>query len=163
MAMPFKNVMHLWQGVAKGRQGPGPFIKTSEFSINTQSKSASVVLDGVRGPPRLARHTWRCPYNFIVLEAMHEASRGPLKGIVSAQKALQGSKTETREFLGLTEEKSVSPTRGDWLPCRQINDFFTYLGPLIFDGLRPPNFNNWFAKWACPAWIEPPPLIVWFM
>ena len=35
---------------------------------------------------------------------MHEASRGPLKGVVSAQKALQGSETETRELLGGTEE-----------------------------------------------------------
>ena len=39
---------------------------------------------------------------------MHEASRGPLKGTVSAQKALQGSQTETRELQGGTEENSVS-------------------------------------------------------
>ena len=31
---------------------------------------------------------------------------------MSAQKALQGSKTETRELLGGTEENSVSPTKG---------------------------------------------------
>ena len=31
-----------------------------------------------------------------------------MKGAVSAQKALQGSDTETRELLGGTEEKSVS-------------------------------------------------------
>ena len=31
---------------------------------------------------------------------------------MSAQKALQGSETETRELLGGTEEFSVSPTRG---------------------------------------------------
>ena len=36
---------------------------------------------------------------------------GPLKGAVSAEKALQGSKTETREFLGGTEENSVSLKR----------------------------------------------------
>ena len=35
-------------------------------------------------------------------------SRGPLKGDMSAQKALQGSKTETRELLGGTTENSVS-------------------------------------------------------
>ena len=37
---------------------------------------------------------------------MHEASKGPLKGAVSALKALQGSETETRELLGGTEENS---------------------------------------------------------
>ena len=43
---------------------------------------------------------------------MHEVSRGPEKGGVSAQKALRGSETETRELLGGTEENSVSPMRG---------------------------------------------------
>ena len=42
------------------------------------------------------------------------ASRGPLKGAVLALKALQGSETETREWLGGTEENIVSPTRGHW-------------------------------------------------
>ena len=37
---------------------------------------------------------------------MHKASRGPEKGAVSAQKALWGSDTETRELLGGTEENS---------------------------------------------------------
>ena len=46
-----------------------------------------------------------------VPEATHEASRGPLKGAVSAQKALQGFEMETRELLGGTEENSVSPMR----------------------------------------------------
>ena len=55
----------------------------------------------------------RKPYNvFIVPEATQEASRGLMKSVVSAQKALQGSKTETRELLGGMEENSVSPTRG---------------------------------------------------
>ena len=49
---------------------------------------------------------------------MHRASRGPEKGAVSAQKALRGSETETRELLGGTEENSVSP-----MPGGQINDF----------------------------------------
>ena len=39
---------------------------------------------------------------------MHEASQGPLKGTVSAQKALQGSESETRELQGGTEENTVS-------------------------------------------------------
>ena len=38
-----------------------------------------------------------------------EASRGPLKGVVSAQNTLQESETETRELLGGTEENCVSP------------------------------------------------------
>ena len=48
----------------------------------------------------------------VVPEATHKASRGPLKGAVSAQKGLRGSETETRELLGGTEENSVSPMRG---------------------------------------------------
>ena len=48
----------------------------------------------------------------VVPEATHEASRGPEKGAMSAQKALRGSETETRELLGGTEENSVSPMRG---------------------------------------------------
>ena len=46
----------------------------------------------------------------VVPEAMHEASRGLLKG--SAKKALQGSETETWELLGGMEEKRISHTRG---------------------------------------------------
>ena len=54
---------------------------------------------------------------------MHEASQWPLKGVMSVQKALQGSETETRELLGGTEENtSVPPKRGQSAPM-QINDF----------------------------------------
>ena len=35
-----------------------------------------------------------------------------MKGAMSAQKALQGPKTETREMLGGMEEKNISSTRG---------------------------------------------------
>ena len=69
----------------------------------------SVVVDGVLGSPRLARHTWRCTCISVVPEATHEASRG--------------SETETRELLGGTEDNSNSPLRGIDLPPRQINDF----------------------------------------
>ena len=51
-------------------------------------KVTSVVFDGVLGPPQLA-HTWR-PWYSTVMEATHKASRGPLEGVVSAQKTLQG-------------------------------------------------------------------------
>ena len=44
-----------------GKGDPGPLIfgtmKTGAFSTNAQSKFASIVLDGVLGPPRLAQHT----------------------------------------------------------------------------------------------------------
>ena len=48
----------------------------------------------------------------VVPEATHEASRGIEKGAVSAEKALRGCETETRELLGGTEENIVSPMRG---------------------------------------------------
>ena len=87
-------------------------MKISVFSTNAKSRFASVVVDGVLGPLRLARQTCRCPCISVVLEATHEASWGPLKGSVSAQKALQGSEKETRRLLGGTEDNSVSPTTG---------------------------------------------------
>ena len=67
----------------------------------------TVIVDGVLGHLRLARHTWRCPCISVVPEATHEASRGPEKSALSAEKALGGSETETRELLGGTEENSV--------------------------------------------------------
>ena len=74
----------------------------------TQLRFASVVLDldGVLGPLRPTGG------------AMHKASRGPFKGTMLAQKALQGSETEARELLGGTEEKSVS-RRGDFLQKKE--------------------------------------------
>ena len=57
---------------------------------------------------------------------MHEASRGPLKGAVSAQKAFQGSETKTTELLGGTEENSVSPDEGSLIcPPGKSMIFFT--------------------------------------
>ena len=82
------------------------------FSSNTQSRFASVVLDGILEPPFIAEHTQQRPSFSAVPEAMHEASQGPLKGVVSAKKALHRSETETRELLVGTEEKSISPTKG---------------------------------------------------
>ena len=58
---------------------------------------------------------------------MHEEGRLPLKGAESAQKALQRSEeTETRELLGGTEEKSISPIKGHVidLPSKQYHDFY---------------------------------------
>ena len=57
------------------------------LSTNALSRFASIVLDSVLEPARLARHAGRCPCIFVVPEAMHEVLRGPLMGIVSAQKS----------------------------------------------------------------------------
>ena len=66
-------------------------------------------MKGVYGPTRLSRHPWQCPcFSVVVLEATDEASQGPLKGALSAQKALQVSETEARELLGGMEEKSFT-------------------------------------------------------
>ena len=95
------------------------------FNKHTISRLASTVVDGVLRPLRLSQHTWRRPCISVVPEATHKASRGPEKGAVSAQKALQGSETEMRrELLVGTEEKSVSPIKGHWFALsRQIHDF----------------------------------------
>ena len=58
-------------------------------------------------------HAYRCtPAGFssvsVVPEAVHKVSRRPLKDTVSAQKARQGSGTETSELLGGTTENKVS-------------------------------------------------------
>ena len=78
---------------------------------------------GVPGHPLLAQHTCQCPCISVVLEATLKASQGPLKNALSAQKALQGFKTETRKLLAGTEEKSISRTRNYWFDLRQINEF----------------------------------------
>ena len=56
----------------------------------------------------------------------------PFKGTVSVQKALQGSKTETRELLGGTEDNSVSRKGVIDVFCRLI---FRLSGSPIFDCL----------------------------
>ena len=66
----------------------------------------------------------------VIPEAMHKASRGPLKGAVSIQKALQRSKTETRELLRGMQENSVLPDEGvidlpSLIDCKSKSNFFT--------------------------------------
>ena len=64
--------------------------KKSAFSTNAQSRFTSVVVvDGVLGPPRLARHTWWCPCISVIPEATHE--------------------TETRELLGAKSFPLICP------------------------------------------------------
>ena len=55
----------------------------------------------------------------VVLEATQEASRGPLKGTVSAQKAPQGSEAETRELLEGTEEEKYFFDEGSMTFCEK--------------------------------------------
>ena len=84
------------------------FVGFSQPQIGVKkvaSRFASSVFD-------LARNTLLCPSFSVVPEATLKASQGPLKSAMSAQKALQGSKTEARELLGGMEEKTVSPMRG---------------------------------------------------
>ena len=102
-------------------------MKTNVLSTNAHSSFPS---QGIVGPQCLEQHTWRSPSISGVLEIMHEASLGPLKGAVSAQKALQGWTRELLEgdwravalqanqlfFLNLTAafcEKSVPEATGD--------------------------------------------------
>ena len=48
-------------------------VKKCIFNKNAQSRFASVVVDSVLGPPRLARHTLRCPCFSVVREARQRA------------------------------------------------------------------------------------------
>ena len=57
---------------------------------------------------------------------MQESNWGPLKVAVSAQ---IGPRREAGELLVGTEEKSVSPTRGYFLPSLQINNFWPIWPP----------------------------------
>ena len=74
--------------------------KPSAFLTNAQSRFASVALYGVLEPWRLARHTWQCPCISVVPKQHTRWGWRALEGgAVSAQKALQGSETETRKLL----------------------------------------------------------------
>ena len=81
-----------------------PIFRTTKKECvlsNAQSKFASVVLDGALGPLCLAcASTDGVIVSFYVVPAAkYKASGMPLKGAVSAQKALEGSETEMRELV----------------------------------------------------------------
>ena len=59
---------------------------TNAFSTNTQLRFASVVLDSVLGPPRLARHTLRCPC-FSESGSKGRDLQGPFKGHYGSSKS----------------------------------------------------------------------------
>ena len=77
----------------------------------------------------------------------------PLKGAVSAEKALQGSKTEMRELLQLNCENSISLMRGHWLAGKSMifhnketEFFFTYVALLIWLLATPSAYYLIFKK-----------------
>ena len=84
------------QEVVKGGQG-GPLPMRFQHA---HLWCASVVLDGVLGPLRLARHIWRCP------------SISGVPGSNALVESKQRSETGKGELLGGTEEKSICPMRG---------------------------------------------------
>ena len=72
------------------------------------TRLVSVVLDGVLGPLRPARHNRRCPCFSLVPEATQEASRGRMKGAVtllqlekpSQVRGVAGRNGREKSFLG---------------------------------------------------------------
>ena len=84
----------------------------------------------------LTRHTWWCLCISVPPEATHKASQEVLKGAMSARKAAQGSKTETRELRGGLEENSISLTIGSLICPPGKSMIFYPSGPLIFDCSR---------------------------
>ena len=102
------------------------------------------------GTSGLARHTLCCPFISAVPKATHEASCGPLKGAVSAFKS-PSRFWDKRVSCWEEWKRKVFLWLGviDFL-FRQINDFSSYLAPLLFDCLHPPciprNVKNWFYK-----------------
>ena len=104
------------KGGIKGSPGPPNFWneKKCVFNIRRRIKVWVSCCWRCSGTCLLVRHTWRCPCSSLVLEAKHKASWGPLKDVVSTQKAPKGFETETRELPGGPDEKSIFPTRGHW-------------------------------------------------
>ena len=115
--------------------------KICAFSKTAQSRFASIVFEGVLGP---LKHIWQCPCMSSAPEATHEVSCGPLNSKVSAQKPLQGSGTETREFLGGRKEKGGSPPFWEVSVIRQINDFLLQqTKQKIFESVTRPEVALW--------------------
>ena len=116
-----------YTGGRRGRgQTPNPnFWKTMNkcFFI----KGTKVFHDCVLGGHHLLGHICWCLCISVDPDSGSNMCRGwgPLRGAVSAQEALQGSETETRELLGGTEEISISLTRIHWFDLQANQWFFT--------------------------------------
>ena len=115
--------LYFTTGGEKGDPGPSNSfrIEKSSFLTNAHSRFASVVLDIILRPLCLSRYKLTM---FLVLCNSRNKSQVPLKGTVSAQKAIQGSETEIRELLEGTEQKSYSLTRGYQFTSRKVNIFY---------------------------------------
>ena len=102
-AVPFLDLEYLIGAVDGVWHSPGRFTHSILFSwfftimncwkkwvflTSTQSRLASVVVDIVLVPQRLARHTW---VDWWQISEVPEATHDKKKSIVSAQKALQGT------------------------------------------------------------------------
>ena len=82
---------------AKGVRDPPHFwINENKCAFDKQSSFSSVARDGVFGPPPLVRHTLQHPCLSDMPKATQKGNiKGPLNDALSAQKAFQGSATET--------------------------------------------------------------------
>ena len=78
----------------------------SAFLTKTQSKYASAILDGVLGPLHLPSEAHLSVSLFLCSSESNEASQEPLKGVMSALRAFQGSKRSC------WEEQKILPDKG---------------------------------------------------
>ena len=124
------STSHSWyQGVVKGGQVDSPLTFRATIIrcvLNYRTikvcGSCSWFCPGTFAPTNLTMSFYLCRSRS---KATHKASQGPLQSAMSAQKAIQGSKTELLEG---TEEKSISLKRGVIdLPSKSM--FYCQSGP----------------------------------
>ena len=123
-----------------------------------QTRFASAILDGVLGPPRLARHSWRCPCicssggntrgESRALEGRRVSSKKPFKG----PRQRQGSCWEEQKRTAFPRQGGID------LPFRQSNEFFTKRKQKIIElvATRPARGRHQLALNvpACPVHVE---------
>ena len=126
----FKSHSLFIPGGARGA-GPSYFQRHKQKCVFNKCSLCQMFLtvSYVVGPPCLAHNAWRCPCISVVPKQRTHQGWGPLKGIVSAQKALQESEKDTRELLE-ERKRIVFLWQGVIdLPYRQINDFLPFWPP----------------------------------
>ena len=133
----------LYRGSERERPDPQPqFLENHEQVLFYQrNQSFSWLCPGGTSPtgPHLLVSLYFCRSGF----RKQHVSR--LRGAVSAQEALQGSEVETRELLGGTEKKSVSPRR---ILCFALHANKGFLP------LWPPDFLRPSCYHTCECLIE---------
>ena len=106
--------------------------------MNAQSRFASVVVDGVLRPPRLARHTWQCPcISGSNAQGESRALEGRRVSSISPSRVRDGDEGVAGRNYG----KYSLLARGHWF----ANDFLS--GFLVFNCLRPPCNNHAKPNW----------------